>query len=37
MHDGMVDVPDTVGFGVTIDPGKLERFRTEAIEILPQG
>lgn len=36
MHDGMVDVPDTVGFGVTIDPGKLERFRTEAIEILPQ-
>ena len=37
MRDGMVDVPDTVGFGVTIDPGKLERFRTEAIEILPQG
>lgn len=37
MHDGMVDVPDTVGFGVTIDPVKLERFRTEAIEILPQG
>lgn len=37
MHDGMVDVPDTVGFGVTIDPVKLERFRTESIEILPQG
>ncbi|MCM1011074.1 MULTISPECIES: o-succinylbenzoate synthase [unclassified Brevibacterium] len=36
MHDGRVDVPDTVGFGVTIDPAKLERFRTESVEILPQ-
>ncbi|NJE67638.1 o-succinylbenzoate synthase [Brevibacterium sp. LS14] len=37
MRDGRVDVPDTVGFGVTIDPAKLEKFRTESIEILPEG
>ncbi|MFC9443805.1 MULTISPECIES: o-succinylbenzoate synthase [unclassified Brevibacterium] len=36
MRDGRVDVPDTVGFGVTIDPAKLEKFRTESIEILPE-
>ena len=37
MHDGRVDVPDTVGFGVTIDPAKLEKFRTESIDIRPEG
>lgn len=37
MTDGRVDVPDTVGFGVTVDPAKLERFRTESIEIRPEG
>ncbi|WP_434965021.1 o-succinylbenzoate synthase [Brevibacterium casei] len=37
MKDGRVDVPDTVGFGVTIDPAKLEKFRTESIDIRPEG
>ncbi|WP_181275084.1 o-succinylbenzoate synthase [Brevibacterium oceani] len=35
MHDGKVDVPAGVGFGVSIDPAKLERFRTESVELLP--
>lgn len=35
MHDGKVDVPIGVGFGVSIDPDKLEKFRTDSVEILP--
>lgn len=35
MYDGKVDVPAGVGFGVSIDPAKLERFRTDSVEILP--
>lgn len=37
MYDGKVDVPTGVGFGVSIDPAKLERFRTDSVELLPQG
>ncbi|MGO2647234.1 MAG: enolase C-terminal domain-like protein, partial [Brevibacterium aurantiacum] len=36
MYDGKVDVPTGVGFGVSIDPAKLEKFRTDSVEILPQ-
>ena len=35
MYDGKVDVPTGVGFGVSIAPEKLERFRTDSVEILP--
>ena len=35
MYDGKVDVPTGIGFGVSIDPARLERFRTESVEILP--
>ena len=35
MYDGKVDVPTGVCFGVSIDPAKLERFRTDSVEILP--
>lgn len=35
MYDGKVDVPTGIGFGVSIGPAKLERFRTESVEILP--
>ncbi|KQZ09913.1 o-succinylbenzoate synthase [Microbacterium sp. Root53] len=33
MHDGVVDVPTGAGFGVEIDPERLERFRTRLVEI----
>ncbi|WP_430647801.1 o-succinylbenzoate synthase [Agromyces sp. GXS1127] len=33
MHDGVVDVPTGPGFGVEVDPAKLERFRTALVEI----
>ena len=36
MYDGKVDVPTGVGFGVSIDPAKLEKFRADSVEILPQ-
>ncbi|MGO3180773.1 MAG: o-succinylbenzoate synthase [Brevibacterium linens] len=35
MYDGKVDVPTGIGFGVSIDLAKLERFRTDSLEILP--
>ncbi|WP_167200049.1 o-succinylbenzoate synthase [Brevibacterium pigmentatum] len=35
MYDGKVDVPTGVGFGVSIDLEKLERSRTDLVEILP--
>ncbi|WP_349829537.1 o-succinylbenzoate synthase [Brevibacterium litoralis] len=33
MHDGVVDVPTGVGFGVTVDPDKLRRFTVDTWEI----
>nr|WP_272902263.1 o-succinylbenzoate synthase [Brevibacterium daeguense] len=35
MHDGVVDVPRGPGFGVTVDKGKLAKFTTEILEIVP--
>lgn len=35
MHDGVVDVPRGPGFGVTIDPGQLEKFRVAEYTITP--
>ncbi|SLN01007.1 o-succinylbenzoate synthase [Brevibacterium yomogidense] len=32
-RDGAVEIPTGPGFGVTIDPGQLEKFRTETIDI----
>ncbi|MDT0157959.1 o-succinylbenzoate synthase [Microbacterium sp. ARD32] len=33
MHDGVVDVPTGPGFGVEVDPERLERFRTGVTEV----
>lgn len=33
MHDGVVDVPTSPGFGVEIDQSRLERFRTRLVEV----
>ncbi|RZT66456.1 O-succinylbenzoate synthase [Microcella alkaliphila] len=33
MHDGVVDVPSGPGFGVEIDEDRLERFRTDLVEV----
>ncbi|GAA2172947.1 o-succinylbenzoate synthase [Agrococcus versicolor] len=33
MHDGVVDVPTGPGFGVEIDEGRLDRFRTSLKEM----
>lgn len=33
MHDGVVDVPAGPGFGVEIDEGRLNGFRTELVEV----
>ncbi|GGH45165.1 o-succinylbenzoate synthase [Microbacterium album] len=35
MHDGVVDVPTGPGFGVEIDPERLERFRTSVVDLTP--
>ncbi|MBD8019749.1 o-succinylbenzoate synthase [Brevibacterium gallinarum] len=35
MHDGVVDVPRGPGFGVTIDPAQLEKFRVAEYTITP--
>jgi O-succinylbenzoate synthase len=33
MHDGVVDVPAGPGFGVEIEKERLERFRTQLVEV----
>jgi O-succinylbenzoate synthase len=33
MHDGVVDVPTGPGFGVEVDPARLERFRTSVVDV----
>jgi O-succinylbenzoate synthase len=33
MHDGVVDVPTGPGFGVEVDPERLERFRTGMVQL----
>ncbi|GAA3659069.1 o-succinylbenzoate synthase [Microbacterium marinilacus] len=35
MHDGVVDVPTGPGFGVDVDPERLERFRTRLVDVAP--
>ncbi|GAA2006644.1 o-succinylbenzoate synthase [Brevibacterium samyangense] len=35
MHDGVVDVPQGPGFGVTIDPAKLEKFTVATHDLTP--
>ncbi|WP_127794322.1 o-succinylbenzoate synthase [Agromyces sp. LHK192] len=35
MHDGVVDVPTGPGFGVEVDPERLERFRVGLVELAP--
>ncbi|MFD5226065.1 o-succinylbenzoate synthase [Microbacterium sp. NPDC058342] len=36
MHDGVVDVPTGPGFGVQVDPDRLEGFRTRLVELSPE-
>lgn len=33
MHDGRVDVPTGPGFGVTVDPDKLAKYRVDKIDV----
>ncbi|MYM20901.1 o-succinylbenzoate synthase [Brevibacterium sp. 5221] len=36
MHDGIVDVPAGPGFGVTIDPDRLQKYTEETLLIEPE-